>query len=163
MTSIIWGSFGMTLLLVVAVGAMIQYIKDREKYKKTKDEGWNKMVDMISVEQPAAVPEISEPVTSFIKCFKENPRRFKVVGGNLLKDTVTNVSYVFMITYRYGCDGRVLPHFHNTDRRLQWLSDREKDAIVLALYPYFITERRDRLHAIQRQRLTRIYKENHNV
>lgn len=157
MTSIIWGSFGMTLLLVVAVGAMIQYIKDREKYKKTKDEGWNKMVDMISVEQPAAVPEISEPVTSFIKCFKENPKRFKV-GNYYLRDTVGNVGYTFMVIPQYR-NGKVLPRLHNVDKRLQWLTDSEGDAIVAAMYPYFVTERRDRLHAIQRQRLTRIYKE----
>lgn len=164
MTSIIiiWGAFGMTLLLVVAVGAMIQYLKDREKYKKIKNGEWSKVVNIGSTKtpEPAIVktPDISEPITSFIKCFKENPKRFKVVNGNYLRDTATNVTYVFRIVTEYR-GGKLLPRLHNTDKRLQWLTNDEGDALVAAMYPYFATERRDRLHAIQRQRLTRVYKE----
>lgn len=156
MTSIIWGVLGFTLILIVAVGAIIQYIKDRGGYKKTKDDDWNKTVDMIPV-APSKTTDISEPVTSFIKCFKDNPKRFKV-GNYYLRDTVGNVGYTFMVIPRYR-DGKVLPRLHSIDKRLQWLTDEECEALVAAMYPYFVTERRERLHAIQRQRLTRIYKE----
>lgn len=163
MTSTIWGAFGMTLLLVVAVAAMIQYIKDREKSKNTKGDEWNKVVG-VKPKEPDAVRalDISEPVTSFIKCFKENPKRFKIVNGNYLRDTTTNIAYIFMATTRYR-DGKVLPHLHNIDKRLQWLTDEECEALVAVMYPYFVTKRRERLHSIQRQRLTRIYKEKPNV
>lgn len=169
MTSIIWGAFGLIMILTVTIGAIIQYIEDREKYKKTKDDEWNRMVGMISVvpAMPAVVktPDISEPVTSFIKCFKDNPKRFKVInfeGFLSLKDTQENTRWSFMMTSRFR-GGKIQPRLHNVDKRLQWLTDSEGDAIVAAMYPYFVTERRDRLHAIQRQRLTRIYKEKPNV
>lgn len=155
MTSIIWGAFGLIMILTVTIGAMIQYIEDRREYKKTKD---GSMIPVVPVEP---TPNISEPVTSFIKCFKDNPKRFKVInfGGFLsLKDTQENTRWTFMMTYRFR-DGKIQPRLHNVDKRLQWLTDSEEGAIVGAMYPYFVTERRDRLHAIQRQRLTRTYKE----
>ena len=163
MSSIIWGAFGLALILIVVVGATTQYIKDREKYKKKKHEEWNRAVEM-SVkpkEEVVKAPDISEPVTSFIKCFKENPKRFKVInfeGFLSLKDTQENTRWAFMMISRFR-DGKIQPRLHSVDKRLQWLTDSEGEAIVEAVYPYFVTERRDRLHAIQRERLTRIYKE----
>lgn len=163
MTSIIWGAFGLALILIVAAGAMIQHIKDREKSKKIKDSEWSKVVEMSVKPKEDVVkdPDISEPVTSFIKCFKENPKRFKVInfeGFLSLKDTQENTRWAFMMTSR--CQGgKNQPQLLNIDKRLQWLTDSEGEVIVGAMYPYFVTERRDRLHAIQRQRLTRIYKE----
>lgn len=164
MTSIIWTSMGVTLLLILAIGAVIQHIKDRKKYKKTKVEEWNKTVDMISVEQPANVktPDISEPVTSFIKCFKENPKRFKLSCTDspnwwTLKDSLTKKEWVFATSKGAGLSSWY--HLHIQGRGYDWLTDSESDALVAAMYPYFVTERRERLHAIQRHRLTRIYKE----
>ena len=156
MTSIVWGAFGLTMVLIVVIGAMIQYTKDREKYKKTEDDDWNKMRGMVVPETPA----ISEPVTSFIKCFKDNPKWFKVMRegkASILNDTLTNRKWVFI--------------FHNDrdyvinviSRGCEWLTGEEKSAMVVAMYPYFTTERRDRLHAIQRERPTRIYKEEGDV
>lgn len=159
---IVWGAVCMTLLLVIAVGAMIQYIEDRKKSKNAGKYDWNKMVDMIPV-ATAKTTGISEPVTSFIKCFKDNPKRFKLVRGSCLKDTVKNMTYVFRISSQYQGGGKVLPRLHNIDKRLQWLTENEGGALVDAMYPYFVTERRERLHAIQRQRLTRIYKEKPDV
>ena len=164
MTSIIWGAFGLTLILIVAVGALIQYIKDREKYKKVKDDDWNKMVDI------PETPAISEPVTSFIKCFKDNPKRFKVMcegKASILKDTLTNKKWVFIFhndrDYVLTVSGRSgwvdNPRVHIISKGCEWLTEGEKSAMVVTMYPHFVTERRDRLHAIQRERLTRIYKE----
>lgn len=161
MTSIIWGVFGLTLILIVAVGALIQYIKDREKYKKTEDDDWNKMVVI-------EAPSISEPATSFLKCFKDNPKRFKVAATTNracfeLRDILVSKRWLFSVTKErsYGvkvgfsteCKLIIL------DTGLGWLTKEEKATILSTLSPYFVTERRDRLHAIQRERLSRIYKE----
>ena len=167
MTSIIWGAFGLTLMLIVAVGAMIQYSKDRNKYKKTKVDEWSKAVDMAVVPK---IPVISEPVTSFIKFFKDNPKRFKVTRegkASILKDALTNKKWVFIFHNDWdyivnvgGKSGWVdNPRVHVISKGCEWITVEEKSALVVAMYPYFTTERRDRLHAIQRERLTRIYKE----
>ena len=168
MTSIIWGAFGLTMILIVVVGAMIQYTKDREKYKKTKLDEWNKAVDMAVIPKPK-IPVISEPVTSFIKCFKDNPKRFKVCPsgrsdgeGWILRDSLAKKSWEFFTVEGWGRGCRVLT-LCLRESGCQWLTLGERDAILAAMYPYFVTERRDRLHAIQRERLTRIYKESADV
>lgn len=172
MTSIIiiWGAFGMKLLLVVAVGAMIQYLKDREKYKKIKNGEWSKVVNIGSTKtpEPAIVktPDISEPITSFIKCFKENPKRFKVTrvsyGGDIGFMTLTDFEK------KKSWDFTIGSAFHGVERLYLpkdcgWITEKEKEAILFHLRHYFAVERRERLHAIQRQRLTRIYKERTSV
>ena len=151
------------MVVGIWLASIFIFIWGAEKLRKHKE--LKKMVDMISVVPVEPTPDISEPVTSFIKCFKDNPNRFKVInfeGFLSLKDTQENTRWAFMMTSRFR-DGKIQPRLHNVDKRLQWLSDSEEDAIVEAMYPYFVTERRDRLHAIQRQRLTRIYKEKDNV
>lgn len=169
MTSIIWGAFGLTLILIVAVGAIIQYTKDKEKYTKTEAaEAWNGMMGEVKPSAHVAKTHlISEPVTSFIKCFKDNPKRFKLSrtdswGWWRLRDSVTKKEWIFTASKVTG----ILSWYHSVHLEgegYDWLTDDEKSALYLAMYPYFVTERRDRLHTIQRERLTRIYKEEGNV
>lgn len=155
MTSIIWGGFGLTLILIVAVGAAIQYIKDKEKYKKVEE-----VKPSVHV---VKTPLISEPVTSFIKCFKDNPKRFKLICTDsvnwwILKDNLTKKEWTFTASKGTGWYYLCIE-----GKGYDWLTDEERTVLYLAMYPYLVTWRRERLHAIQRQRLTRIYKEKPNV
>ena len=152
MVSIIW------MILILTVGGVIRYSKDK--------------AERISVPPAEVVPAektpvISEPVTSFIKCFKDNPRRFKVTRTDdanwwTLKDSVTEKEWVFTASKGIG----ILSWYHSiyiAGNGYDWLTDDEGSALYLAMYPYFGVERRDRLHTIQRERLTRIYKESADV
>lgn len=101
MTSIIWGMFLLASAVVVAL--VILYVKAKRDSRKLEIEQWNKDYFTSYTEPVKSVTvkthEISEPVTSFIKCFKDNPKRFKVTRegkASILKDTLTNKKWVFI-------------------------------------------------------------------
>lgn len=137
------------------------FIWGAEKYSKRKE---LKAMTALMVAVPAGKPMvISEPVTSFIKCFKDNPKRFKLICTDsanwwILKDNLTKKEWTFTAS---NWDGWY--HLYIEGKGYDWLTDDERTALYLGMYPYLVTRRRERLHAIQRQRLTRIYKEKPNV
>lgn len=150
----------------VWLASIFIFVLGAEKLRKHKE--LKKMVDMISVVPVEPTPDISEPVTSFIKCFKDNPRRFKVVATTSptcfeLRDVLVGRSWLFSVTkdrsYEVKTGFSTECNLIILDSGLHWLTKEEKAAVLDAMSPHFTTERRDRLYAIQRQRLTRIYKE----
>lgn len=116
---------------------------------------------------------ISEPVTSFLKCFKQQPRRFKFVrtdkqigyfGTQYYKFTDTKTSESWRITYRPM--HTTLPFIED----VTWMTDDER-ALVFEVIAGHYSERAEKLAQIQkdkytakvkkeRDRLTQIYKEN---
>lgn len=131
-------------------------------------------------ETPVPEKDISEPVTSFIKCFEANPRRFKVEQPVIkeldcpvlstyasrskykLIDKKTGESWkVFLVSY-YQYNNKVVDN--------EWLTQDEVDLLTLTIVGYYAS-RSEKLRAIkiqkhnakmmkERDRLTKIYKEN---
>ncbi|AEO14587.1 hypothetical protein MT_57041 [Pseudomonas phage phiPto-bp6g] len=115
--------------------------------------------------------EISEPVTSFLKCFKENPRRFRFVrtdkqmglfGTQYYKFTDTKTSESWRVQYRPIKSN--LPHIED----VTWMTTDERLLIVEVIAGYY-GERAEKLEKVQkdkhtskvnkeRDRLTQIYK-----
>lgn len=120
--------------------------------------------------------EISEPVSSFLHCFRMTPRRFSLVEielGNIsyfsrkqhrFTDKVSGESWI--IDTRPGC-------YYETQQRIQntkWLTDEENLSIMIVVGEYYSERkikmdeikkaRANRLVKKERDRLTKIYKEN---
>lgn len=143
-----------------------------------------KFVEPSEMEQEEPTPEkdISEPVTSFIKCFETNPRRFKiekiepvtqingfsvVVGYHSkskykLTDKQTGESWTVLLAGFYRENHRV----HDNE----WLTGDEVNLLVYTFAKYY-SDRVMKLQRIksdkykakmmkERDRLTKIYKEN---
>lgn len=114
---------------------------------------------------------ISEPVTSFLKCFKQQPRRFRFVrtdkqsgffGSQYYKFTDTKTSESWRIAYR---------PMHNTTPHIEdvtWMTTDER-ALTFEVIAGHYSERAERLSKIrkdkhtakvnkERDRLTQIYK-----
>lgn len=144
--------------------------KEVEKQKAPLEETVSKVDD-----KEKTSLSISEPVTSFIKCFNQNPRRFKMVK---VKDANTRNSYYsssrftftdtktaesWNITYRPYYS---MPHIENTT----WLTNDERELLNEVLMNHYLGRsikldklRKDKAHAKidkERARLTKIYKEN---
>lgn len=119
------------------------------------------------------VLEISEPVTSFLKCFKGNPRRFRFVqsdkqsglfGNRYYKFTDTKTSESWRVTYRPIHSE--LPHIED----VTWMTKDER-ALIFYVIAVHYGERAEKLAKIrrdkhnakvnkERDRLAQIYKEN---
>ena len=115
---------------------------------------------------------ISEPVTSFLKCFKQNPRRFKFVrtdkqigfyGNQYYKFTDTKTSESWRITYRPVYSN--VPHIED----VTWMTTDER-ALIFEVIAGHYSKRSEKLAQIrkdkhttkvnkERERLTKIYKE----
>lgn len=118
--------------------------------------------------------DISEPVISFLKCFKENPKRFRLgtrsegsfyitsYKRSLFIDLKTKEKWDVTVRW-YGSD---LPTFDIENA--QWMTSNEKYLISNTLRDYYI-DRGLKLHTIrlerkarkikkERDRLTAIYK-----
>lgn len=126
-------------------------------------------------DEPTPVPEkdISEPVTSFIKCFEANHRRFKlekVEGAGYytgrskfkLTDKKNGESWHVLLADYY--------RYENTLIDNQWITQDEVNLLVYT-FTKFYSERAVKLQSIksdrhnakmmkERDRLTKIYKEN---
>lgn len=131
---------------------------------------------------PEPEKDISEPVTSFIKCFEENPRRFKVekiepvtqingipvvVGYHSkskykLTDKKTGESWTVLLAGFYRENHRVIDN--------GWLTNDEVNLLCMTLAQHY-SQRANKLYSIksakhkakmmkERDRLTQIYKEN---
>lgn len=118
--------------------------------------------------------DISEPVISFLKCFKENPKRFRLGTrsvGSFYTSSYKRALFIDLktkekwnVTLRwYGSD---LPTFDIEN--VQWMTSDEKDLVSSTLRDYYI-DRGLKLHTIrlerkarkvkkERDRLTAIYK-----
>lgn len=119
-----------------------------------------------------SVFELSEPVTSFIKCFKEKPRRFKMkettYGRSMFgrktfnfTDKVTNQTWYISVRPKHIQD---LPSIEGAD----WMTVDERTALTIVLSLYY-SDRETKLSKIkgdkiqrlkekERDRLTKIYK-----
>lgn len=118
--------------------------------------------------------EISEPVTSFLKCFAENPRRFRLktwIKGSYYTSSYKRALFtdlkteeVWSVSIRWV--GSDLPSIDIED--VQWMTSDEKGLVSSTLRDYYI-DRGLKLHTIrlerkarkvkkERDRLTAIYK-----
>lgn len=116
-------------------------------------------------------PDISEPVTSFLKCFNSTPKRFKLVRSDTdsrrlskyqFNDLETNESWKITIWGGgyHGCK------IHDTN----WMTSDEQKLIVKTITNYYIKRNYKRLSILakryarkmekERSRLTAIYKED---
>lgn len=112
---------------------------------------------------PEKVPDISEPVISFLRIVKENPRRFsckrdaKFESRSLyvrFKDKKEGKSWlVCRFTDYMGFSGD-LCSYHNFP---EWVTEDEKEYIWSELSKIFTSDRRERLHHLKRERMKRIY------
>lgn len=126
------------------------------------------------VKKPEAdkLQDISEPVISFVKCFKENPNRFKIQRGDYdltfpefsIEDKKTNESWKFNIYscgYAIVCPISSFPSFL-TNQEVTYIYKQLKDVLrkrqeklnsIRAI-------RAQRKHKAERERLTTIYRGN---
>lgn len=131
-----------------------------------------KIPDMPSVKPCKKEPDISEPVTSFLECFKQQPRRFKFVRTDkkyndygiqryLFTDTKTSESWKISYWPYYETPPKI--------EDVTWMTDDERELIFEVLAKYY-GDRVERLSKIrkdlytakvnkERERLTAIYKE----
>lgn len=133
-----------------------------------------KHINMPKVKPCKEENDISEPVTSFLECFKNKPRRFRVVRtdnkSNRLvhhrqhyKFTDTKTSESWKISYRPSHE--TLPYIED----VTWMTNSERELIFEVIAGHY-RERAERLAKIrkdrhiakvnkERYRLTAIYKE----
>lgn len=109
--------------------------------------------------------DISEPVISFIKTVKDNPRRFKIVGLNRqeLIDRHSGERFAF-ITRHELVNGSLREVYEPTQG---YLTDDEKEILSEEISEVFyikrvklrrlIRERANRIHQKERDRLKEIY------
>lgn len=130
---------------------------------------FNEYADKNSVKQNTL--DISEPVYSFVKTFKENPKRFVLkldYSGDYVKYTLTDryekLCWEFEIVYSYFM-GQSQPSYILGDAC--WLTRDEVNYIYEAMEGYYIgrmnlleqkkQQRRNRLHTKQRKALIEVY------
>lgn len=124
------------------------------------------LLPMPKVKEPKK--DISEPVISFVECYKNNPKRFSIKEitkdfekdlirrkNYILKDKNTEETFIFFINYRWRVD------YYCSSAK--WLTEDEKEY----LYNSICTMRRERFDKIkkyrenkERKRLTKIYKDS---
>lgn len=111
------------------------------------------------VEEEEKEADISEPVLSFVRVVKENPKRFSTKLDKdrkvyVFKDKQLSKSWDFSYYLQSG----YLAYSELSIEGVDWLTRDEKYFILLSLSPIFMKERRDRLHDLQRERMKRLYK-----
>lgn len=123
------------------------------------------------VKKPEAdrLEDISEPVISFVKCFKENPSRFKIKRENYdltfpefsLTDKITKEIWKFNMYIRWYtevCPILRYPDFL-TNQEVNYIYDQLKDVIrkIQEKLNSLRATRAQRKHKAERERLTTIY------
>ena len=115
---------------------------------------------------------VSEPVTSFIKCFKDKPKRFKITEGTHSDPRLGYIFKEYTLIDKYNSEswfftvsdfcGLRIPNY-------DWLTIGEEHELIKSFSSHF-RKRRQRLDELkkkrrkiqsdrERQRLTKIYKE----
>jgi hypothetical protein len=113
--------------------------------------------------QEKKVKGVSEPVYAFVRAVKENPKRFKLIrewdnaysSGMFInynfKDKQENKTWRVTVSTWYNREDTFI---HGP----RWLTDEERKYIYKAFEQIFKVERIERLHTIQRRRMSRVYK-----
>lgn len=117
------------------------------------------------------VPEevrISEPVTTFLRLFKENPKRFKIlaVQGPTIRSAITYVlkDTVNLREFTIKSFGPCMwsDVYYKATASTDWMTEFEIQAVTKAISSYYSC-RRDRLQEINKKRkrevLLRLYKD----
>lgn len=142
---------------------------DYQLYKsgfKTEQEARKFIENLKPIDPPIFKNKISEPVISFVKCFKENHRRFKIERLNKIwsdhaeiriTDLITKESYELVFEYSVLCEKIVISP---TSENLKWATNEELDYLFHEIYT-FLGDRKKKLTEIrnnrQRKRLMEVY------
>lgn len=110
------------------------------------------------VPPPVKELNVTEPIISFVKTVKDNPKRFKhrvIKAGryhlkHTFKDRMLNKSWLFWVEYDYHGEGYYigLP---------SWVTIEESLYLYKELSHIYGKQRKEKLHNIQRERMKRIY------
>lgn len=140
----------------------------------------NESEELESCSEDVIIPEgVSEPVISFVKCFQENPKRFKLLrnsmGGLISSDGGSGNIYVLYILldkkeniiYRYACNTQEDNNKDYIDV-LRLINTNEGSFLISELskvfkyrekrYQELLTQRKERSQKRLREKLTNIYK-----
>ena len=130
------------------------------------------------------IPEgVSEPVISFVKCFKENPKRFEIrevsplvmqVKDNVLGRTykcalysytehACNATHSYLVAKQLCLKGDKVLEFTHEEGRFLVNSLRNVISSRQTRYNHLLTQRKERSQKRLREKLTNIYRGDNNA
>lgn len=140
--------------------------KKKEKIQ-TDPYGLPYITNTVPMPKVKSQKNVSEPVISFVDCFKSNPKRFKIktnpldnsISISYIEDRVTKDIWTFCIQKQFiGYESYLYVLLTPT---IPWLTKEEQNYLYKNISSYY-QERKDRVAAYkenkERKRITAIYK-----